>query len=315
LIACVKAWLKNGRPSFSVEDGFTLSLLPEIHPWYRGFTGEIIKSENGKYISWGNITEEKKTKVVDELPIGRWTDNFKDYLENLVEEKVIKKVKNYSTPRKVRFVITESQNGIVCNRKNLKLSKSIFTSNMVLFNEKGVITKYDNVEEIINDFCSVRYEYYKKRKEYQLSILGRDIKFLGNKRRFLKEIMNDDIKLFEYKGKKRVSRKTDDIYKELEKRGYDKQEHSTKNTGHATDPIEEKDKPNGYDYLLRLQFRSMTEEKIEKLKNDIVSKIKDRDYINGKSETDLWIKDLDVFEHAYMKWLKVMEKETIKKRK
>ena len=65
---------------------------------------------------------------------------------------------------------------------------------------------------------------------------------------------------------------------------------------------DEKDTTGGYDYLLRLQFRSITEERINKLKNDIASKIKGSDLLTKKSEKDLWISDLDEFEKAYVKW-------------
>jgi DNA topoisomerase-2 len=311
LIASVKSWLDQDGVVLLEEDGTTISLLPEIHPWYRGFTGEIEQSGDSRYTSWGNVSIEKNTKVVDELPIGLWTDNFKEFLDNLQEENVINKVKNYSTPTKIRFVITESTEGIVCNKENLKLHKYIYTSNMVLFTEKGVIKKYDSVDEIINAFCIIRLEYYMKRKRHIMGQLEEEIKFLGNKQRFLQEVMRGDVKLFDDKGKTRTSRKTIDIFQELESRGYDKELKETK----KTDEDDEDDKNNGYDYLLRLQFRSITEEKILKLKNDIESKIKIRDQLSATSEKQMWLKDLDEFEKAYTKWLSVIEKEIVKTKK
>lgn len=304
LIESIKSWIKEDGKVLIKEEGTTISLLPEIHPWYRGFNGKIEKSGEYRYISWGNVTKEKRNKVVDELPIGLWTDNFKEFLDNLLEEKNIKKVKNYSTPTKIRFVITESADGIICNRENLKLSKYIYTSNMVLFNEKGCIKKYDTVDEIIDSFCVIRLDYYAKRKKYLLKQLENEIKFLGNKRRFLEEVMNGVIKLFDNKGKTRKSRKTNDIIRELEEKGYDKDEKELKS--------EDEDESNGYNYLLRLQFRSITEEKIDKLTNDIASKIKIRDNLFDTSEKQLWINDLNEFEKEYIKWLKIMEKETVK---
>jgi DNA gyrase/topoisomerase IV subunit B len=314
LIESVKYWLNCDGNVLSKEDGTTVSLLPAIDPWYRGYTGKIESSGDSKYTSWGNIIEEKKTKVVNELPIGMWTDNFKEYLDDLLEEKVIHKVKNYSTPKYVRFVITESDDGLLCDVKNLKLYKYIYTSNMVLFDSKGKITKYNNVDEIINEFCQVRLVYYTKRKNYMIQKLDHDIKFLGNKKRFLEEIMTGDIKLFDDKGKIRKSRKTLDIFKDLEKRGYDKEVKESKNKDDEEDN-ENDDKNNGYDYLLRLQFRSITEEKINSLKNDIDSKIKIRDSLSNTSEKQMWIQDLDEFEKAYVKWVKDVEKEIVKTNK
>ena len=314
LIASVKIWLENNGAVLLEEKGSTVSLLPEITPWYRGFTGEIEKLGDTKFISWGRVVEEKKTKVVDELPIGMWTDTFKEYLDELQEEKVIKKVKNYSTPKKIRFVITEENDGIVCNKENLKLHKYIYTSNMVLFDENGFIKKYDSIDEIINSFCKIRFEYYIKRKKYILDNLNHEIKFLGNKKRFLEEVMSGDVKLFDDSGKTRKSKKTARLIADLESRGYDK-EINEKVDDENENNDDENETQNGYDYLLRLQFRSITEEKIDKLKKDIASNIKSKDELASTSEKELWIRDLDEFEKAYYKWLKIIEKEVVKTKK
>ena len=307
LISSVKVWLDNDGDVVIEEDDTTISLLPEITPWYRDHTGDIEKTGDCKYTSWGHISDEKKTKVVDELPIGCWTDTYKEYLESLCEEKMIKKFKNYSTAKTVRFVITEDRDGVICNKNNMKLHKYIYTSNMVLFDDNGSIKKYKCVDEIIDSFCKVRLSFYIKRKNHLLGQLKHDIKFLGNKQRFLEEVMCGDIKLFDDRGKSRKSRKITDLIKDLEERKYDKE---TKN-----DDDEEQENGNGYNYLLRLQFRSITEEKINQLKNDIASKIKTQNQLQKKSEKDMWIDDLDEFEQAYGKWLKTIAKETVKRKK
>ena len=62
--SCVKEWIHNdGNKVFELtEDDTSISLLPEIHPWYRGFTGNIEKTGDQKYTSWGNIKVEKRLK-------------------------------------------------------------------------------------------------------------------------------------------------------------------------------------------------------------------------------------------------------------
>lgn len=313
LIASVKVWMEHDGKVLFKEDDTTVSLLPEITPWYRGHTGKIEKSGDSRYTSWGRVVNEKNTKVVDELPIGLWTDNFKEFLEGLQEEKVIKSHKNYSTPKNVRFVIKEESDGIICNEENLKLHKYIYTSNMVLFDENGCIKKYESTDEIIDAFCQVRIVYYAKRKKHLIDHMNRDISLMGNKKRFLEEVMNGDMKLFDASGKIRKSRKIADIVKDLEERGYDKDTKVVNEDDNEDD--DENEVKGGYDYLLRLQFRSITEERINKLKNDIASNIKARDALTKKTEKDLWTDDLDEFEKAYTKWLKIMEKEIVKKKK
>lgn len=58
--------------------------LVPMHPWYRGFTGEIIANETGKkYKTVGKSREvEPDVIMIEELPIGKWTNDFKsDFLD------------------------------------------------------------------------------------------------------------------------------------------------------------------------------------------------------------------------------------------
>lgn len=296
IVNCVKLWLNN--KSFIDENN--QNIMPDIIPWYNGYTGRIIKDrkKEGKYISYGNVREDGRNIIVDELPVGYWTNKFKDNLDDLLEEKKIKSVKNYSTPDKVHFVLTEIEDGIDCDINGLKLYKYINTSNMVLFDINGKIKKYNNIGEIIHEFCLVRYDYYVKRKKHNLSVLNKDITFLGNKRRFLQDVLEGNIKLFEeQKDGKKKARNTNDLYNELEEKGYDKWYDGTQE-----DDGEDEKNDKGYDYLLRLQFRSITQENIDKLKNDIDSKVGIRTTLEKTSEKQLWINDLDVFEKEYKEY-------------
>ena len=128
--------------------------------------------------------------------------------------------------------------------------------------------------------------------------------------------MNGDIKMFDDSGSKRKSRKTADLISDLEERGYDKENKVDNENKHEDEDEDEKaSKNSGYDYLMRLQFRSITEEKINKLTNDIASNEKAKNKLLGMTENQLWLDDLNEFEKAYHKWLKVIEKEIVKTRK
>ena len=317
LISCVEIWLNNNGKALIKDESNEeiISLFPEIKPWYRGHTGVIESSSNNRYISYGHITEKGKTKIVDELPVEMWTDDFKDYAEELLEQKKISNLKNYSTPKKVHFEFTETKE-MTCDLKTLKLSKFISASNMVMFNEKGVIKKFKTVDEIIDSFCRVRYDYYIKRKKYMIKCLEHKIKFLGNKKRFLEEIMYGKIELFIEDEGKRKSRKTSDIFNELVVRGYDKEEENEEENNEKDeeekDEKDEKEMEKGYDYLLKMPFKSITEEKINSLKNDINSKIKERDVLKSLSEKQLWLNDLTEFKESYLIWKINIEKASVK---
>ena len=60
-----------------------------IHPWFRGFKGSIQKVSSISYITKGvyriinNVTIE-----ITELPIGTWTNNYKNFLDGLIYDKL-----------------------------------------------------------------------------------------------------------------------------------------------------------------------------------------------------------------------------------
>ena len=319
IIECIKLWLKNGNKAFEQNGDMTISLFPEIKPWYRAYKGEITKEEENKFVSWGKIQEEKKNCVkVTELPIGLWISDFVKKLEIMREKKDIKSYKNYSTPNIANFIIKQNDDGMICDEKNLKLFKYIRTSNMVLFSDKGTLKKYDSVDEIIDTYCNVRFSYYQKRKERNIGDIKNKIKFLGNKKRFLEEVIDGKINLFEIIDGKRRSRKTRDIFVELENKGYDKNNEKEKDEEEKDEDEEEKKDKKGYNYLLKLQIGSITTEKIDKLKNDIDSCIEELKSVEKITESEIWIKELDELEEEYDKWIvditKKEEKENKKKK-
>ena len=120
-----------------------------------------------------------------------------------------------------------------------------------------------------------------------------------------------EIKLFDEVRGKKQSRSTTDIVKDLEKRGYDKDQDSGDDENEEEE--ERKVTGHGYEYLLRLQISSITAEKINKLKNDIANSIRERDDLQSTSEKQLWLRELDEFEAEYDKWLVEMNKEEVKK--
>jgi DNA topoisomerase-2 len=47
----------------------------------------------------------------------------------------------------------------------------------------------------MEDFYTVRLDFYEKRKEYLLSKLDREVQLLGNKLRFIKMVITEEISL------------------------------------------------------------------------------------------------------------------------
>ena len=152
--------------------------------------------------------------------------------------------------------------------KLLKLSKRVTTSNMHLFNENGVITKYKNVCDIVNSYYPIRLNYYKKRMDYNMKKWTEEVKHLQNRYNFVKGIVDGTIVI------QRKKRADVDIF--LTQAKFDKKDQS-------------------YNYLLSMAMSSMTEEKLEELKHSYDSLKKRISDYKKETPSSLWKSELENF--------------------
>ena len=284
MIDAINIWLDNDGEVLIKEGKTVVSLFPEFTPWYRGFKGDIKKDTKNTFITTGNLEKgkgKKDTCIINELPIGKWTNKFKEDCEDFIENKKLKSIKNYSTPTNVHFVVKESTNGFKCNIKNLKLTSKLYTSNIVLFDDNDKLNKMKDVDQVIDKYCIVRYKYYKKRKINILKNIEKELKHLGNKERFISEVISKKLKIMNIEEQVIIS--------EMEKNKYDKEN-------------------NTYDYLLRLQVRTFTAEKVKSLKQDILNLQNKHKLISNTTEKNMWKNELKEFKKEYEKWLKIINK-------
>jgi len=251
--------------------------LIEMVPWYKNFKGEIKKVDEG-YYSIRGIYKALNTKSIQitELPIGVWTNNFKEILENIseIQEYKITNILNNSTETDVDFVVNfsskEDRDAFLKRDdidKILKMVKSLSTRNMHLFDNKGFIKKYSNVEEILKDFVDVRLEYNSLRKKNLLKNFKKDNEILQNKVRFLTEIIAGEFEIYK--------RKKQDIIKDLETKKY------------------YKCKDSNYDYLISLPIYSFTIEKISEYNEKIQKIQKSIIELENKTSKDILIDDIE----------------------
>ena len=83
--------------------------------------------------------------------------------------------------------------------KTFRLKTNINTGNMYLYNHKGVITKYNNIKEIITDFYDMRYEVYVKRKKFLIGKYEKELSKLEWKMKFIVDVINGKIVVFKNK--------------------------------------------------------------------------------------------------------------------
>ena len=82
--------------------------------------------------------KDDTTVEITELPIGKWTRDYKTFLEELASKDEIDEIREYHMENRVHFILTvpklkelERSNGIL---KYFKLSGSLAATQYVLFN-------------------------------------------------------------------------------------------------------------------------------------------------------------------------------------
>ena len=279
----------------------------EMKPWFRGFIGKIEKVGD-KYVSKGlyRVIDTSRVEVY-ELPIGMWTDKYKEHLEDLMnsdkdgkkkKQQILLKYESQYTESVVKFILhfDKTELATMLNKgtfeKDMKLidSGNTNTSNMHLFNEYGQIKKYDSPAMIIEEFYEIRKKYYVKRKAYLENKLNRELELFSARVRFILAILNDEIIL---KGKDEEA-----LDAELETRGYPK---FTKGKLEF-DPKSENENPS-YDYLTSMPIRSMTQKRLEELMKQLDERKILFENLKKQSIYDLWNADLDELERTYKKHL------------
>jgi DNA topoisomerase II len=79
--------------------------LQEMHPWYKGYTGQI-EAADGKHIVTGvfDILGDDELSIT-ELPIGKWTRDYKTFLEELAKKDEIEDIREYHQENRVHFIL------------------------------------------------------------------------------------------------------------------------------------------------------------------------------------------------------------------
>ena len=74
-------------------------------PWYKGYTGTIERLESGKgFLITGNYNiPDDDVLEITELPIGKWTRDYKNFLEELAAKDEIEDIREYHQENRVHF--------------------------------------------------------------------------------------------------------------------------------------------------------------------------------------------------------------------
>ena len=275
---------------------------PDITPYYKNFKGSIIKLTESKWLFKGCYERTGKKEIrVTELPIGIWTDDYKKYIEELIDGNkttkgkkktvIVKDYNDMSTDIVVDVtIIFSSENKLddLINKKIddnsneleklLHLYTTKTTTNMHLFDENEKLKKFKTPMEIIDHYIDIRMNTYVKRKKYLIKLLEHETKILINKVKFIKELLNNTLDL---RNKKKI-----DICEMLKNKDYD-----------IIDDDSE------FKYLIRLPMDSVSEENIEILEKNKDIKVKELNKLIKTKEKDIWLSELTTLKTEMIKFL------------
>ena len=174
-----------------------------LEPWYKGFTGTIEEHESG-YLSKGVYEFGKNNKVrIMELPIGTWTDIYIQKMKMKKKKKtdnLVVRARNNSSDIHVDIVFTLSEEDYTmysANRqlfeKDFELTSILYMTNIHLLNESNQIKKFQNVEQIMNEFIEFRYKMYEKRKAWQIQNYEKCLRETHHKVQFVLGVVDESI--------------------------------------------------------------------------------------------------------------------------
>ena len=254
--------------------------LEPLVPWYLGFTGTITvnKDKDSSFISKGVYRWIDDTTVeITELPIGTWTDDYKEMLQSMLQSTnpVLKDFESHYTARSIRFILklvpgarAKLERTIETEFK-LASTKNLSLNNIHLYGEDGAIKRYKDTTEVIKEWAYTRLEKYKLRKEHQLDVLEKEHVLVSAKVRFIQDVIDEKIKI--------MNRKMKDVEAQLISAQYPA---INININATTDKDRDRDqdpssgpsdgdvKEGSYAYLTRMPTNQLTFEKKQALEKE-----------------------------------------------
>jgi DNA topoisomerase-2 len=290
LIAYVRALLRGTEPV-------------ELTPYYEGFRGTIAKIEADKYLIKGRYERTGPDTIsVTELPVGRWTMPYIKGLEEMMDggvdkdgKKIVPQIKDFTSlctevginitvvlpkGRVDELIAQKDANGIDGIEKLLKLTTTVKTSNIHMFNGNAKLTKYENTDDLIRDYYGVRLNAYRVRKAHLMADMTKKTELLTSRAKYIEYTLIDKIDL------RRKSAEA--VTKTLAEAGFE--------------PVD-----GDYKYLVKMPMDSVTAENVARLRKERDDMMKELDILTRTTPEQIWIHELEQLETKYGEYKKVRE--------
>jgi DNA topoisomerase-2 len=268
----------------------------EFIPYYEGFRGTIRKIADNKYLVKGLYEKIGEDKIrITELPVGTWTMPYITFLEGLLDggvdkagKKIPPSIKDFtSLCTEVSIDITvvfpkgklaeleqsvDATTGVNDLEKMMKLTTSLSTTNMHMFNHQFKLHKYANVGEIIDEFYGVRLDIYGKRKAALIKDMQKKLMKLSNRARYILETLEGVVDL-----RRKNAQQVSEL---MEVRKFDKLE-------------------GDYKYLIKMPMDSVTQENVQSILKEKEETEKELNILTATTLEKMWLSELDEFEREY----------------
>ena len=311
-----------------------------MNPWYRGFTGNIIRLGDNKWLSKGVYDViNNNTLEITELPIGYWTSDFKELLDmyekgykadlpvstgkktsklaksklpkwaEYTEDdgKLIKSYKNQSSEANIKFIITfdsKIMNKLLNGTDKMGLTEleKLFhlSSSISCCNTMNLYDENNKLKNFKSPEAILEYYYTHRLNYYEL------------RRQNIINNLEQDLFLLSTKARFILDVINDDVkirnipkaevIKQLETLKYPKMVNSILiNMDKMTEKQRNDSSYGSYDFLISMPIYNLTKEKVDDLLKEKENLEATLTLMKSKTDKILWEEDLKLFEGEYKK--------------
>ena len=239
-------------------------LREDLTPWYRGFTGTIEKNAQQTVFTGVYEIQNTTTMVISELPIGSFTQKYREVLNDLEDKGLVKSYVDNSSEEKTEFVVT-------CPRETLRkphdeLLKTFKlvsrdTENFTVWNESGRLRKFDSAKQLVEWFVNFRLHKYEERRLKLIEESQNLLDVMNERARFIRFYLDNT----DWFSKSKKS----DIVARLDNLNFTR-----------------------IDDLMSIRVYNLTGDQIEELKRKIETEQETFDRLNATTAKEMYLKDL-----------------------
>ncbi|MEM0354173.1 MAG: DNA gyrase subunit A [Thermoplasmata archaeon] len=316
----------------------------KMTPWFRHFTGTVIKIGKNRFLTRANYEIKNDNIHITDLPIGIWTDHYKSFLDNLLEQGATQKAQNRKAKKEAS---RKNRGGSKRNNFLDKRSRNSHTAKVAKKNTIGmdIRTYREDCTEIRVNFV-ISFHPGKLNKYVKNGLLEKNLKLAMPLSLTNMHLFDENGRIQKYHSYSEILVKYAQVRLEFYQKRKDflldrwKKEVEvlrwklkfveyvitgkivvfkngiSRKMADIISRLEELQFPKfaidnkepSYDYLTSMTILKFSQEEVEKLRKMVGDKIEQIGILNEKTPEQLWEEELDEFMEAYDKWEMDQEK-------